>query len=305
MAEDYPLDYLWSLAEKNNLLVSPDIPPQQLYELLLILNIISLHHEYRTFGSSSLSTESNPTGTVGAEGGLGMTREKSGIIGWEVHYETPSWVDDIVGTDWNPKYNPIYQRNQTWVFHSGYLCTEIINKTLSFLNRSLKWDRRVWKSLHTQLIGVFEPNQDRFKDPWRKFLGDSSSRNNQNQQREAQKKVGLVGWENHMRFVYKDGQKKQLIFFDPWRQHVDRTDFFQIMAAGLKNKYGYDSLFVNRRADQSDEDSCVIDCLSRCLMICEYGVEAASWAWEPKYFAYPILAIRSSRLVEEEYSGEC
>jgi hypothetical protein len=98
-----------------------------------------------------------------------------------------------------------------------------------------------------------------------------------------------------MRFVSKP-DSSHLSFYDPWMHHLEREAFFTEMQDQLDQAYGCTSAFINRHEDQSDENSCVIDSLARCLLIAEYGEEATFWPWDDKTFDYALVAARIIRM---------
>lgn len=204
---------------------------------------------------------------------------KHGILGWDIDYEPAKWVERITGSDWDPKLNPILLSNQTWVHHSDYVNASAINRALDLLRRAKKDKHRSWNSIAPRLI---ELSATDIVDPFAEFIEHSEWN------------VAMIGWSEHMRFVYKEAD--HLSFYDPWMHHLEHEPFFTQMQRELDQSYGYSSAFINRHEDQSDENSCVIDSLARCLLIAEYGEEAAFWPWDQRTFDYALLAARVIRM---------
>jgi len=85
-----------------------------------------------------------------------------------------------------------------------------------------------------------------------------------------------IGWGRHARFAFKDKDTKVLTFFDPWKKNVNRTQAFKKMSALIKSNYNFDTKFVNRSPDQSNEGSCTTQALMRALMLADYGIDGAT-----------------------------
>jgi len=210
------------------------------------------------------------------------TRNKQyGILGWDIAFTPSHWVESITGSDWDPRLNPILLKNNTWVHHSGDVSGRQINRAISILRAAKKDGQRRWQSF---LPRVIELHDDEITEPFQQLIED------------PQYHVAMVGWKSHMRFVYKENDR-HLSFFDPWMQDVDRQEFFSRMQEGLEETYGYSSAFIRRQEDQSEENSCVIDSLARCLMIAEYNEEAAFWPWDESTFDYALMAARIIHII--------
>lgn len=202
--------------------------------------------------------------------------QKTGILGWDIAYEPAEWLTTLLGDDWDPRLNPILLPNGTWINHSDVVSSPEINRAVCLLRTCHKGGRRVWASVYPRLIEV---DNQASVEPFRPLIT------------QPQYQAAMVGWQGHMRFLYSAGNG-HLTFFDPWMSDVDLQPFFQKMEQRLLKQYDCSSEFVQRHPDQSDENSCVIDSLARCIMVAEFGEEAAFWEWGPDTFDYIVFAAR-------------
>lgn len=262
MADKYSSDHIFTLADENNLILPNNTSKQIVYDLLLLLGIIDTHpndkYEY------------------------GGKRPQIGIVGWDIPYTSASWVTKLTGTDWNPRLNPILNKDLTWVYHLDYMNVIVIDATLSFIKKSRKdnilyWDSLYPKVLNLDMENIIEEFRDfmNFDEPWI---------------------TALAGWDGHMRFLYHDRDTRTLTFYDPWKRQQDKTKFFKKMQKDILAVYRYNVIFENREKDQSEENSCVVDSLARVLMMGEHGQDASTWEWDLSTYDYAVFAARAMRI---------
>jgi hypothetical protein len=206
-----------------------------------------------------------------------------GIVGWDIPYTPAKWVTAATGFDWNPKLNPVLTKQKTWIFHTEDSLLGIIDGTIGFIRDcSSRFTR-----LYPQVINL---NTDGIYDGLLGLVDESHSYT-----------TALIGWQEHMRFLYHDSKTKTLIFYDPWKSNQDKTPYFKTIVKDCRKLLGYKAIFHNRLKDQSFEGSCVINALARVLMICDHGNSSVDWEWTSKTYDYPIFAARAFRLNMREY----
>ena len=253
------------LLKDNGVIFDPALMTHQMYDLLLVLGLINIEP---------------------------LQDSHFGILGWNIPHEPATWVTLITGDDWDVRMNPILLKNNTWVHHSEEIDADSINLALNRLKNSKINGKKIWGSIYPELIELGDSKNP--STPFKKFIEDKQS------------KVAMVGWEEHMRFVYKDGHQEHqeghyhLSFYDPWMQHLEKEKFFNRISSSLKKTYGYSSAFIRRAEDQSGENSCVIDSLARCLLVGQFGKEAAFWPWGEDTYDYALLASRMIHLILRE-----
>ncbi len=188
-----------------------------------------------------------------------LPKSDYGILGLQVKYTPAKWVTDITGDKWDPKFNPIKESRGTWKFSKNAVSSATNDKIAWFLH-----DKNKWKSFYGSL--GYDSKNDKLIKPhkWNKFCSND------------QFKSATVGWARHARFIYKDLQANQIIFFDPWKKNVSKTQAFKKMSAHIQKKYGYTTKFTNGKPDQSNEGSCTTQALLRALMVAEYGLPGAT-----------------------------
>lgn len=265
----YDVNDLWSLAAANNLIVDSQLSKQKLFDLLLILGLVD------KFPSRI---------------------ETTGILGWDIDYTPSLWVRRITGDNWDPKLNPTLSAEGSWIHHTNFVNLSIIDSVLDRISRLKKEGRERWTSVlpHVIVINKLELGKCNItKSPHCDCAApfDDFIDNNYN--------VALVGWGEHMRFVYKNARKRHLFFYDPWKKDLEHQPFFRAIKTHVSKRFDYSSEFVSRKADQGEENSCVIDCIARAIMIAEYGSDAATWEWDDHTFDYAVLAVRLIRMASE------
>lgn len=206
--------------------------------------------------------------------------KRYGIVGYDFPFRERSWLTNITGGGWDPALNPEFREDGTWLHTKCSIDTLTLNKALVKIKTSSKGKRGlVWGSLYPKLVHV---NKKDIAGSFSPFIASKDT-------------AALVGWGEHLRFMYKDDTKKMIYVWDPWMQDLGTNKYFKSIQNQVKKAQGYKLVFEARKPEQGAEGSCGVDSLARVIMVAEYGLKGARMEWsaeKPKYFAYPILANR-------------
>lgn len=201
---------------------------------------------------------------------------KYGILGWDFPFEEASWIKDILGEgNWDPALNPSFREDGTWLHSKCSIDTKTLEKSLLVIKNAKS---NKWKSLYPKIIIIMKDSASSQLGAFLKTKDTAAS----------------IGWNGHLRFLYRDIKKKTITIFDPWMQKISGASFNKLKKVA-KDEYGYTITFEARKPEQGDEGSCGVDSLARVIMVAEYGLEGARREWsikEPEYFNYPLLAHR-------------
>lgn len=193
------------------------------------------------------------------------TTISSGIIGWDIPYEDPQWLIDIVGTTtdklghWDVKYNPSINLDQI-TFSKCAIDNRVTEKALKFMRTKSKNGEKVWTGLFPKTVH-FPGGESLLKE----FLTD------------IKYTTIYLSWGKHARFGYKNYLKysKELLIYDPWKQIATGQQWLSIV--NESNKYEYTTKFTKRQIiDQGHEGSCALISLMRAIMMSEFGIIGAT-----------------------------
>ncbi len=256
MADWYSFGELRGLADENHIILADNASKQLYYDILLICGIID--------------AEKPPP-------------KPYGILGWEIPHEPAEWVNELTGTDWDPRFNPILTKSDTWVHHLEDIGLKVINEALDILTKH-------GFNIYPKALPLHDHNIDHEFESLVAMCEET-----------GHGFPAMVGWEEHMRFLYINRRGRQINFYDPWKVGVNRTKFFANIKRAIEN-FGYEVNFIKRLPDQSEEESCVIDSLARVLLMSDKGEKSVHWPWTNDTFDYALVSARIIHIAAKRFS---
>ena len=162
-----------------------------------------------------------------------------GIIGIDIVYNEPEWLSKLIPG--NKLSNPIINKNNEIIFSKCAITTKTIELSTKFLNS--KMDK--FKNIYPYYINI--RNTKIISEDLNKFL-------------KSDYKIGLIAYNRHARIIFKNGINIHII--DPWKQSAD---------IGTKNliKIIPNLSFIKRKAEQTNEGSCVAISYARALYLAD------------------------------------
>lgn len=182
-----------------------------------------------------------------------------GIIGIDIPFNEPEWLSKLIPG--NKLSNPIINKSGQFIFSKCAISTRTIELSTKFLNSKL----------------------DKFKNIYPKYLNITNTNvisKDLNNFIESHYNIALIAYNRHARIIFKNN--KDLHIIDPWKQTAD---------IGTKNliKIIPNLTFIKRKAEQTNEGSCVAISYARALYLADKGFNSV---YEPIPFEYIVLASR-------------
>jgi hypothetical protein len=190
-------------------------------------------------------------------------QKTNGIIGIDIPFNEPEWLSKLIPG--NKLSNPIVNKSGQFIFSKCAISTKTIELSTKFLNSKL----------------------DKFKNIYPKYLNITNTNvisKDLNNFIESHYNIALIAYNRHARIIFKNN--KDLHIIDPWKQTAD---------IGTKNliKIIPNLTFIKRKAEQTNEGSCVAISYARALYLADKGSNSI---YEPIPFEYIVL---SSRLISK------
>jgi hypothetical protein len=195
--------------------------------LSLIINIINNKYNNYRLSESFINEEKT-----------NINEEKTnGIIGIDIKYDEPEWLSKLIPG--NKLFNPIINKNGEIIFSKCAISTKTIELSNKYLNSKL--DR--FKNINPKYINI--KNTNIISKELENFINSSY-------------KISLIAYNRHARIIFKNNEKLHII--DPWKQSAD---------IGTKNliKQISNLSFIKRKAEQTNEGSCVAISYARALYL--------------------------------------
>lgn len=186
-----------------------------------------------------------------------------GIIGIDIPFNEPEWLSKLIPG--NKLSNPIVNKSGQFIFSKCAISTRTIELSTKFLNSKL----------------------DKFKNIYPKYLNIRNTNvisKDLNNFIESHYTIALIAYNRHARIIFKNN--KNLHIIDPWKQTAD---------VGTKNliKIIPNLTFIKRKAEQTNEGSCVAISYARSLYL---SVKNYDSIFEPIPLEYIVL---TSRLISK------
>ena len=186
-----------------------------------------------------------------------------GIIGIDIPFNEPEWLSKLIPG--NKLSNPIVNKSGQFIFSKCAISTRTIELSTKFLNSKL----------------------DKFKNIYPKYLNIRNTNvisKDLNNFIESHYTIALIAYNRHARIIFKNN--KDLHIIDPWKQTAD---------IGTKNliKIIPNLTFIKRKAEQTNEGSCVAISYARSLYL---SVKNYDSIFEPIPLEYIVL---TSRLISK------
>jgi len=186
-----------------------------------------------------------------------------GIIGIDIPFNEPEWLSKLIPG--NKLSNPIVNKSGQFIFSKCAILTKTIELSTKFLNSKL----------------------DKFKNIYPKYLNITNTNvisKDLNNFIESHYNIALIAYNRHARIIFKNNNNLHII--DPWKQTAD---------VGTKNliKIIPNLTFIKRKAEQTNEGSCVAISYARALYL---SVKDYNSIFEPIPLEYIVL---TSRLISK------
>ena len=182
-----------------------------------------------------------------------------GIIGIDIPFNEPEWLSKLIPG--NKLSNPIVNKSGQFIFSKCAISTRTIELATKFLNSKL----------------------DKFENIYPKYLNITNTNvisKDLNNFIESHYNIALIAYNRHARIIFKNN--KNLHIIDPWKQTAD---------VGTKNliKIIPNLTFIKRKAEQTNEGSCVAISYARSLYL---AIKKYDSIFEPIPLEYIVLASR-------------
>lgn len=186
-----------------------------------------------------------------------------GIIGIDIPFNEPEWLSKLIPG--NKLSNPIVNKSGQFIFSKCAISSKTIELSTKFLNSKL----------------------DKFKNIYPKYLSITNTNvisKDLNNFIDSHYTIALIGYNRHARIIFKNNNNLHII--DPWKQTAD---------VGTKNliKIIPNLTFIKRKAEQTNEGSCVAISYARALYL---SVKDYNSIFEPIPLEYIVL---TSRLISK------
>jgi hypothetical protein len=186
-----------------------------------------------------------------------------GIIGIDIPFNEPEWLSKLIPG--NKLSNPIVNKSGQFIFSKCAISTRTIELSTKFLNSKLEKFKNIYpKYLNIRNTNVISKDLNNFI--------------------ESHYTIALIAYNRHARIIFKNN--KNLHIIDPWKQTAD---------VGTKNliKIIPNLTFIKRKAEQTNEGSCVAISYARSLYL---SVKNYDSIFEPIPLEYIVL---TSRLISK------
>jgi len=186
-----------------------------------------------------------------------------GIIGIDIPFNEPEWLSKLIPG--NKLSNPIVNKSGQFIFSKCAISTKTVELSTKFLNSKLN----KFKNIYPKYLNITNTNV--ISKDLNNFI-------------ESHYNIALIAYNRHARIIFKNN--KNLHIIDPWKQTAD---------IGTKNliKIIPNLTFIKRKAEQTNEGSCVAISYARALYL---SVKDYDSIFEPIPFEYIVL---SSRLISK------
>jgi hypothetical protein len=186
-------------------------------------------------------------------------QKTNGIIGIDIPFNEPEWLSKLIPG--NKLSNPIVNKSGQFIFSKCAISTKTIELSTKFLNS--KFDK--FKNIYPKYLNITNTNV--ISKDLNNFI-------------ESHYNIALIAYNRHARIIFKNN--KDLHIIDPWKQTAD---------IGTKNliKIIQNLTFIKRKAEQTNEGSCVAISYARALYLADKGSNSI---YEPIPFEYIVLASR-------------
>lgn len=186
-------------------------------------------------------------------------QKTNGIIGIDIPFNEPEWLSKLIPG--NKLSNPIVNKSGQFIFSKCAISTRTIELSTKFLNS--KFDK--FKNIYPKYLNITNTNV--ISKDLNNFI-------------ESHYNIALIAYNRHARIIFKNN--KDLHIIDPWKQTAD---------IGTKNliKIIQNLTFIKRKAEQTNEGSCVAISYARALYLADKGSNSI---YEPIPFEYIVLASR-------------
>lgn len=186
-----------------------------------------------------------------------------GIIGIDLPFNEPEWLSKLIPG--NKLSNPIVNKSGQFIFSKCAISTRTIELSTKFLNSKLEKFKNIYpKYLNIRNTNVISKDLNNFI--------------------ESHYTIALIAYNRHARIIFKNN--KNLHIIDPWKQTAD---------VGTKNliKIIPNLTFIKRKAEQTNEGSCVAISYARSLYL---SIKNYDSIFEPIPLEYIVL---TSRLISK------
>lgn len=187
----------------------------------------------------------------------------NGIIGIDIPFNEPEWLSKLIPG--NKLSNPIVNKSGQFIFSKCAISTRTIELATKFLNNKLE----KFKNIYPKYLNITNTNV--ISKDLNNFI-------------ESHYTIALIAYNRHARIIFKNN--KNLHIIDPWKQTAD---------VGTKNliKIIPNLTFIKRKAEQTNEGSCVAISYARSLYLSTKGYDSI---FEPIPLEYIVL---TSRLISK------
>ena len=182
-----------------------------------------------------------------------------GIIGIDIPYNEPEWLTKILPA--NKLSNPIINKNNQIIFSKSKIAVKTIELSTKFLKSKLNKFTNIYPDY------IMLKTTHKISDSLNNFLSSDY-------------KIALIAYDRHARIIFKHNNNYHII--DPWKQTAD---------IGTKNliKLIPNLTFIKRKAEQTNEGSCVAISYARALYLSDKGFNSI---YEDLSLDYIILTSR-------------
>lgn len=183
-----------------------------------------------------------------------------GIIGIDIPFNEPEWLSKLIPG--NKLSNPIVNKSGQFIFSKCAISTKTIELSTKFLNNK-------FKNIYPKYLNITNTNV--ISKDLNNFIDSHYT-------------IALIAYNRHARIIFKNN--KNLHIIDPWKQTAD---------VGTKNliKIIPNLTFIKRKAEQTNEGSCVAISYARALYL---SVKDYDSIFEPIPLEYIVL---TSRLISK------
>jgi len=192
-----------------------------------------------------------------------IEQQTYGIIGIDIPFNEPEWLSKLIPG--NKLSNPIVNKSGQFIFSKCAISTKTIELSTKFLNSKLDKFKNIYpKYLNIKNTNVISKDLNNFID--------------------SHYIIALIAYNRHARIIFKNNNNLHII--DPWKQTAD---------IGTKNliKIIPNLTFIKRKAEQTNEGSCVAISYARSLYL---SLTDYNSIFEPIPLEYIVL---TSRLISK------
>jgi hypothetical protein len=180
-----------------------------------------------------------------------------GIIGYDVAFNQMPFVDFLVPGKWDDRLNPRIEPNGTVTFQKCSIKVDVYDRAIQMLQKKDAFLNAYPRTIH------FSSQLKRQQD-----LIDMVQ--------SSKYTTGLISWDSHARFFFKDDKLKIVYIYDPWKQKAGGSRHYIEINQIIKDQ-GYTTKFVARGTkDQGNEGSCLASAMVRVIMISLEGQSGAT-----------------------------